>query len=413
MIVKFEYLSIRLLAIIFVFCLLAIFISDLGGDERDFHMPNAKNISFDHVLNPNSEYSSAYTPLPYFLGNAALKVFDSIISLRLLNYIVVLGLAFFIYRLASIYTTLPKTITLIAMANPYILRSAFLYHLSSYGLLLIVIGLYVLFASNNRYKYAIVHFFWASAILAQQWMLIIIPAHFLYELMSKQFHDGQHFSIKRMAKSLSAKILAIGPYIVLVFFWSGFTHPNFQAHSVQVSMEHLTGVLANWGFLIGVIVLFSLRTKWKYHYFLLIYALPVLFLSAPVHAAKHGLYQITGIPVQIATQIERYLYVPYEITVAILALLGLMACLMILQEKTTDLKLLLASTLIGFFVVFSISAKLGSSHIFVSAPFLMLYFADEILKNKTVTRLIIIQHFTLAVTYIIYSSLFVTKGLSL
>lgn len=413
MTIHFEYLSFRLLAIFFVLCLLAIFISDLDGDERRFHMPNAKNISLDRVLNPDSEYSSAYTPLPYFLGNAALKVFDSIISLRLLNFVVVLGLAFFIYRLASIYTTLPKTITLIAMANPYILRSAFLYRMSSYGLLLVVIGLYVLFASNNRYKYAIVHFFWASAILAQQWMLIIIPAHFLYELMSKQFYDGQHFSIRRMIMSLSAKLLAISPFIVLVFFWTGFTHPNFQTHSVQVSMEHLTGVLANWGFLTVFIVLFSFLTKWKYQYYLLIYALPILFLSVPIHAEEHGLYQITGIPVQIATQIESYLYLPYEITVTILALLGLMACLVILKEKATGLKLLLASILIGFFVAFAVSAKLGSSHIFVSAPFLLLYFADEILKNKTVTGLIIIQHFTLAVTYIIHSSLFVTNGLSL
>ena len=70
--------------------LFGIFKAKSWGDEKSYHLPLAKDINFEMVLDESSNYSSAYAPLPYFIGNLIYRVSGSVTTLRLLNWVIAL-----------------------------------------------------------------------------------------------------------------------------------------------------------------------------------------------------------------------------------------------------------------------------------------------------------------------------------
>lgn len=92
------------MAAILIFYFLAIFITPSFGDELNYHYPLAKNITFKKIISPGSDYSSAYMPLPYLIGNGVLRIFNSLQALRVMNFIVFMLAIFFFDRVARSFS---------------------------------------------------------------------------------------------------------------------------------------------------------------------------------------------------------------------------------------------------------------------------------------------------------------------
>lgn len=382
----------------------------LGCDEINYHYPNAKYFSFERITDPNSEYSSAYTPLPYLFGKIILSIYDSITSLRLVNFVVFIFFGFYTYLISKRLTSFPLILTLIIISNPYLLRSAFTYYMFNYGLMFSIIGIYLYFFSTLKHKYFISHIFFGLAVLSQQWMLVVIGSIFLLELFISNFDKA---SLIKLSRGFVFKLITLLPAIYLFITWNGFNHPNFEAHKLYPTFEHLNASFANWGFIAFFIVLFYFKKYlYKRELISLIFILPVLFLAIPSHTTGHGPEQITGLTAQLATQLENFTSIPFNLTFFIFIVSGLSLLIMCISKGKNEFELLMFFIIISFLVAFTSSTLLGASHIFVSAPFILFLFQKEILAHKFLKYLIVLQLYSVSLFYIFYWGLSVVEGKS-
>jgi hypothetical protein len=405
-----EFIPLLLIVILVVYCFAGIFITPVWGDEKEFHYPEVKNISISQIVDKNSSYSTTYPPLPYIMGAAVYKIFKDIYSLRILNYFIFLFLVYFFYKIAVNLSGNPLTFLLLLISNPYILKGSFIYYMTDYGLLFGVAGIYFYFFSHNKYKFLTAHFLFGLAVLCQQWMLIIIFSVFLNECADLYLGKLQR---NFFLKGLLYKFLFLLPSLLLFYFWGGLTHPNFQYHKLTPSFVHLTGSLANIG-LFGIFLLFFIYKKYfKIEHILLVYFLPLLFLTIPVHSEKQGSDFITGAASQISIQLQDFIYLPYKLSMLILAVAGLLTMVAVISKEDGHFIPFLKYVLAGFLVAFFSSERLGATHIFISIPFLFLVFNSDLKENKLLQNLLIIFFYSISLFYLFYFTLFKTKGLYL
>jgi len=395
------------LILLLLFCFVSIFFTPMWGDEIGFHYPNAQNISLAKIIDTNSTYSSAYTPFPYILGNIVYKISNTIFALRILNYLIFIALIFFIYRIALHLEINPLLLVLLIISNPYILRSSFVYYMTNYGLLFSIIGIYYYFFSPFKYKQILSHLFFALAVLSQQWMLIIIFSIILNEITLFLKKD---ISLNYLLKSILYKIIIISPALLLFYSWGGLTHPNFQAHTLKPSFEHLNAVLANLGFAGLFISLFSIKKYFKISYIPLIFIIPIIWLTIPIHSEHHGIEVITGVAAQLSSQISKFILIPYKINMLVLIIFGILLLMLTISKRDNDF---LKYTLLGFIIALTSNTRLGASHIFVSLPFLFLLFSSELKEKRLLQILITTQLYLTSLFYVIYYSFFVVKDLAL
>jgi len=408
--IKLNKISVVLLITLLMYCFLAIFITYVRGDESKYHYPTARTISLKAVIQPDSTYNSAYTPLPYFIGGLVLGIHDSIYVLRLLNFLTVIVIVFFAYKIFKRIDRNPELLTLLVISNPYFLRSAFTYHMSAYGIMFALVGVYFYFFSNYRYKNLFAFLFQCLAVLSQQWMLAVTFALLLLELKKNL---AENFNIFRLVKKSALLIVLFSPAIYLFYTWRGFTHPGFQSHALHPSFEHLTALLAHVGFAFGLIVLMNIRSLLKIKYVPLVFVFPLIYLSVPVHSQGHGVREITGITSQFSMQIERFLHIPYSVSMLAFSILGLAAMVLLLRKDNSDSNFFLKGALSGFFAAFIASTRLSSAHIYTSFPFLTMAFSREINHCKNWSMLIALQFFLVAVFYITYYVFFVSHGIQM
>lgn len=403
-------LPLLLLLLLFIFCLIAIFYTPTWGDEKYYHYPNAKIISLNEIIESNSSYSSAYPPLPYIIGSAFLNFYDSVYTLRLVNFLIVVIFGIFIFRIGRKLGKDPLLFTLLIMANPYLLRAAFTYYMFAYGLLFVTIAIYYRFFSTYKYNNLIAHIFLGLAVFSQQWMLVVVFAFFIVDFIS----SGEFSSpVRKISESILLKILVLFPDFILFYIWKGLTHPNFQEHAIKPSFEHLTGVLTNWGLALFFLVLFYYRDVLKTKHIPFLFIIPLIFLAIPEQSCYHGIDQITGITAQIAVQLENYLHLSYNVTTLILSIFGLLSFILIINKDDKGLEGILKYSTLGFFIAFTASTNLGASHVFVSLPFLVLIFYEEINKKPVFKYLLLCQFLVISITYIVYISFFRSHGISI
>ncbi|GAB4286497.1 MAG: hypothetical protein Kow0068_12060 [Marinilabiliales bacterium] len=403
-------LVVILFAIMIISALVMLFVAKPWGDEHNYHYPNSKYFSLDRITEPDSEYSSAYGPLPYLLGKIILFFHDSITYLRILNFVVFLILGIYVFLISRKLTDFSIILTLLIISNPYLLRSAFTYYMFNYGLMFSIVGIYFYFFSTFKYKYLIAHLFFGLAVISQQWMLIIICSIFLLELFRFEFKKE---SIIKIASGVLVKLLVLLPAFYLFYTWQGLTHPNFRAHSLHPTFEHLNASFANWGFIaLFIFVIYFKKYLWKKELIPLLFILPILFLTIPIHSSGHGSEQITGLTAQIATQLAQLTFIPYKITFFIFIISGLSLTVMAIIKRKNNFEYFLFFVILSFLVAFTSSTLLGASHIFVSAPFILLLFQKEIFEHRYIRYFIILQYYFVSLFYIFYWGLLVVEGKS-
>ncbi|MDZ7370508.1 MAG: hypothetical protein ONB12_04975 [candidate division KSB1 bacterium] len=240
-------------------------------------------------------------------------------------------------------------------------------------------------------------------------MIVVVFSFFLIDLTKSFEHSSP---ILNLSKSIAFKIVFLLPSLFLFYSWKGLTHPNFHAHTLHPSFEHLTGTIANWGIAVAFIILPNYKTIIKAAYLPLIFLLPLIYLCIPEHSTGHGINLITGVASQVATQIQNFIYIPYKITMLVFSSLGLLAIVLIINKTKIEFEAFLKYTLLGFLAAFIASTRLGASHIFVSLPFLFMIFSKEINENSILKLSIVCQFYFISLFYIIYFSFFVARGVS-
>jgi len=391
-----------------LFCFISIFIAPSYMDEQNYHYPLAQNNSLNKIINPDSDYSSAYTPLPYLVANLVLKISGSLAALRILNYVVFLCAVWFFYLLAKKLTKDHLVLTLLFFLNPYLLKASYMFLLYNWGLLFLLIALNMYF-SEGKARPWLGDLFLLLAVLSQQWMLVVVLALLLYQL---DLYLKKQIAINLLVKSFIGKFIVFLPVLLLFYSWRGLTHPNFVSHSLHPTFEHLNAVLANIGLIMLFVVLANFKNLLKISNVLLLFPLPLFWLAIPKHSMGHGPREITGIVSQLATKVYASLHISYDFIMFFFIVIGYLFLFLILNKNENDLSKIFQYALLGFFMAFVASARLAASHIYISLPLILLLFRSEIEKMRTTKNFMIMQFFLLSIVYLIYITFFRSQGIT-
>lgn len=393
------------MGLICLFCFIAIFITPSYGDELNYHYPLAQQISFKQIVDPHSNYSSAYMPLPYLIGNIFLRMFNSLLTLRILNYLIFLLMIYFFYLLVKKYSEDYLLLTLLAFLNPYFLMSSFVYYMYNWGLLFALMGFY--FYSVKKLN-IITDLFLALAVLSQQWMLVLVLAIILHEwtlFLERKINIGY------LIKSTMVKCVFLTPAVYLFIKWGGLTHPNFFSHFLRPSFEHLSAVLSHIGFIMFFPILVNFRSFFIKKNIFLLFLLPLFWLTIPAHVSLSGPYQISGYFSHMAMKINFYLNIPYKFTMFFFILPGLLFLISMLKKNENDGLRVLIYALFGLFTALVASVRLTTAHIYLCIPFLLLLFHSDIAKLKKLKILMLVQYLFISCLFIFYFVFFRSRGI--
>lgn len=400
-----KYLVYALMGMIGLFCFVAIFITPSFGDELNYHYPLARQISCKQILDPNSDYSSAYGPLPYLIGNVFYKIFPSLYTLRILNYFVFILMIYVFSLLVEKFSKDSWLLTLLVFLNPYFLMSSFVYYMYNWGPLFALAGLY--FYQIKR-SYFFTGFFMSMAVLSQQWMLVFILSILLHESILAM---ECKISFSRFMKYSLIICIFSAPVVVLFIKWSGLTHPNFSSHALHPSFEHLGSVLAHFGFILLFPVLENIRHFIVKKNIWLLFLLPLFWLSIPAYSMSSGLQQISGCFSYAAMLLNNYMNIPYKLTMFLFIIPGLFSIVFILKKTTADLFAVTNYFIIGFLIVLIASVRLTSAYVYICIPFLLLLLNSEIVNLKKMKILMIAQYLFVSCFYIVHIVFFRSKGI--
>jgi hypothetical protein len=391
-----------------LFCLTSIFIAPSYGDEQLYHYPMVQSISFGQASDPHSDYSSAYTPLPYVIGRLAFMLGGSLTAVRMLNFLVFLACVVCFIFLAKKISRDYWALSLLFFLNPYFLRASYMFLLTNWGLLFALLAMNI-YVTKKDSRYWLGDSFLGLAVLCQQWMLVIVLGLLLFELQAVVIRK---ITAATWVKSLLRKTIMLAPAFLLFYSWRGLTHPNFSSHSLRPTFEHVNGVLANIGLVMLCVVLANIRDIFKKFDVVLLFPLPLLWFAIPRHSPGFGPLEITGVVSQLATQVQTKMHFPYQWSMFFFIMAGYFFLLLITRKKESSAPGFLRYALLGFFVAFAVSTRLAASHIFISLPWILLLFHTEIEGMKKLKMVMIGQYFLLSVVYIFYITFFRSRGIS-
>lgn len=385
-------------------CFVAIFITPSFGDELNYHYPLAKNISLKTIIDSNSDYSSAYMPLPYLIGNGVLRIFNSLQALRILNFIVFMLGIFFFNRIARSRTKEHEQLTLLAFLNPYLLFSSFVFYMYSWGVLFALAGLYFYLVRRSKPAADI---FLALAVLSQQWMVVVVAAVIIYE--GTQVLERK-LSLAQWGIGIARKALFLMPAAAIFISWRGLTHPSFSSHGLHPSFEHLNIVLVNLGFMFVMVVLAHFKSFLKTRHLPLLFLLPILYLSIPAYSSYNGINQINGFIANFADNADKMLHIPFGWILFPLIVFGLLSLTLMFADTTNDKKNIFLFIICGFLTAFVAHSRLASAHVFAMLPFALLFLQEKIQARKWLPKAMMIQYFSVSCLYLLFTVFFRSRG---
>ncbi len=379
--------------------ILGIIKTPVWGDEKNYHIPLVKNISMETIIESNSKYSSAYTPLPYIISKPFYQLISSHFILRVLNTIIFGLTIFMVYKiLKGANVREAELYTILISLNPYMLRAGYLFLMTNWGIFFSLTGIYFYFFSNSKHNLLIAHGFWLLAVLSMQWMLMVYVGIIIYEF--EQFIIGKK-DYRSFIQLLVFKVISLLPMLYLFIIWHGLTHPNFHVHTLATSLPHLNAILAIIGFWFFFFIIKNItKINWN-AVKLLIFISPVLLINLPVHSNSHGYNVITGLVSSFCKKVEIVIGIPYSLSTGIFVILGFMGLFQLLEVNSKKNSYFLYITM-GLITAFAVSSRLGASHIFVMIPFLILTLANYLNKSRLTFNLLMFQAFLITVIYNIY-----------
>lgn len=350
-------------------------------------------------------------PLPYLLGFPVCRVFHSIYALRLLNWLIAfLAAVVFLIILNRMNTPIKHQLLLLFVSNPYFLRSASVYYMTNYGILFSLAALYFYFFGKTRHSYAFAHIFALLAVLSMQWMLMLYLAFSLYEF---HLRFTQRIKNAMLFKYMGIKLVTLLPVLFLVYEWRGLTHPRFKAHVLSPSFESLNILLAILGFLFAVHVIFTIKSLRHGFFVMVIYLAPIIYLKQPVFSVHQGVGMFPGLESNLLRHVETYLHIPYSITLLILTVVGLAVYFQIFSVEKSDCAEVVYYIICGLSVAFVSSTLLGSAHVYIIVPFVLLLLIRQLERMGKYLWIMNTQWYLTSLSYLFYYVLVKSRGLSI
>ncbi len=383
-----------------VLCIIGIFTAPAWDDELNFHAPLAASLSWSRITEADSDYSSAYPPLPYLTGAWLMRHVSGLWALRLSNLLIAVLTAAAFWRLARSLSPLYPALTLAFIANPYFLRSACFYFMFNWGLLFALSAAAVLLKpATAGWKYWLGHVSIGLAVLSMQWMLVLAFAVALIE--GKQIY-GQTHAIKPLVRWLAANLLPLLPAAWLFYRWQGLVHPNFAYHALQPSAFNATMILAVAGFLFWPWLISNFpRLSWP-SVRLALFLLPLLALSLPQYSTWQLPGFFAGLESTFLHVLERFSGIPYAVGLMVLAVGGLLTTLAMWQRiRVGNVEVILLTCILWLAALLS-STTLSSSHIYQLLPWLLLLLADNLERDRAALLRLNITFFLLSLGYLAY-----------
>jgi len=383
-----------------VLCLIGIFTAPAWDDELNFHAPLAASLSWPMITEADSDYSSAYPPLPYVSGAWLARQVSGLWALRLSNLLIALLTAVAFWRLARSLSPIYPALTLAFIANPYFLRSACFYFMFNWGLLFAFAAAAVLLRPGVAgWKYWLGHVCIGLAVLSMQWMLVLAFAVAVVE--GKQI-CRQPLAIKPLVRWLAANLLPLLPAAWLFYRWQGLVHPNFAYHALQPSAFNATMILAVAGFLFWPWLISNFpRLSWP-TVRLALFLLPLLALSLPQYSTRQLPGFFAGLESTFLHVLERLSGIPYAVGLLVLAVAGILIIKAMWQKiRVGNLEVILLTCILWLAALLS-SAVLSSSHIYQLLPWLLLLLADNLDRDRPALLRLNIAFFLLSLGYLAY-----------
>jgi len=182
--------------------------------------------------------------------------------------------------------------------------------------------------------------------------------------------------------------------------WQGLTHTNFHSHTLASYIAHVDAVLSVMGFWFFLFIIAGIKKLNRKIVAGLIFLAPVLLLNLPKHAAKHGLFVITGIAGAFCKKTEQILQIPYSVSTAVLVLAGLLLLVMVWGDAGLNgLQKTMLYMVSGLFTAFAVSTQLGASHIFIAMLFVLFILAKKPVQNKKLLYGLLSQYFIISLIY--------------
>lgn len=396
------------LVVIIVSLTLAAF-TPQNGDEF-YHYPLARSFPGTFPVFTD-QYTSAYTPLPYLLAGSWMKVAGtSLYSARAFNLIVgilgLLGMLALAKRLAPEHSLLP--VVFLAF-QPYYLRDCFIFYMGNYGLVAVIWALRFYLDRRTPRNTLLTAAMLGAATLCSQWALTVvagvIAAEFVHTLGPgwRVARDRAREFFPRVLVVLACQI----PTVAVFVGWGGLTHPSFAAHALQVSMPHVTGVLAVLGFVFAFWTLGKLRSIPPRVLVPVLLVSPLFLASLPEVSVYQGATRFTGLAARILAGVSTRLGFEAPVMLIPAAVLGLLALYALCRSPAPEADRLLAIRFGALLLVvaYGVSTILGETHVAFSLPlFFILAWRDRV--APVWTRLVVAQSSVLGLVYVIYFAFF-------
>lgn len=276
-------------------------------DELNHHIPTTiLFLNSDPITALLSrEYSSANTPFPYlvnslFLIIAALE--PSVFTLRLIN--IILGLGFILLFFGFLKRFAPNNlfIAFLFFFYPYFLKTTFAYFMAIYGLVFLLLYLFVLKGNkeSSELKGGVTV---SLGVLSQQFLIPVLGYQFIRQIFTFTYHD-----IKGWLTGLSKFLLPAVPLLIVFLLWGGWTHPNYAKHAVGFSITSVATMLVSVGMpFLPFAARKVLRLRWKTVIVLLTVSLISAYWFFPVWTNAPQLGHTSGISFNILNRLTMIL----------------------------------------------------------------------------------------------------------
>lgn len=350
-----------------------IYYTPVFGDESEYHYPMVRNITIESIVNPDSNYSSAYPPLPYTILKLFYKVCPSIYMLRVVNFIIYICMLVAFYKLTAMYMKNNIPVMFLLSLNPYAFKSAYILYMFNWGLLFSGISLYFWFNKQKIINRYLSIFFMTCAVYSSQWMLAVPISLIGFQIINNISGESLFNQIRNL--NYRDILVLLIPYILffpLYYYWGGLVHSNVTMHRINPNISSFQKIFIVIGYFYFMYLTLINRKISLAIIFFIIVLIPLMYLFIPEPASDFGIGYMSGIPSRVAAVLEQYTFISSSISLSILSIIGLLLIISSIKyiKIANNLEKVCFIIFIMMGISFIMSEKLGTSHVMISLQFL-------------------------------------------
>ena len=319
----------------------------------------------------NDHYSSANTPLPYFIVAILAKLFSPSLALARIATALISFATFLIFvKLLESYSV-SKYFSFSILLYPYFFVNAFVFYAINYGLFFLALALWLWRKTEKEKQVSLSGEFltglsFSMAVLCQQFFIVIPLAIIAYRglsfLITKEMYRKQSF--QHLCLSNLLLVIPLLLPVALFFYWGGLTHPNFRGHSLAFYPSTVVAILFVTGFYFSPYIFFR-RKKIK-----AVEAIASLFLSVvlimafkPIFSDFQGPGLFTGLVFHLITIPGKIQPLITTILMTGLTTLGILVFVELVKSLRSRSDFTLITVVAFLLLAYSFNTQIGERHL--------------------------------------------------